>query len=159
MEVNIIHREKAAAVVVPAEAVAANAVQVVSSGKIRRVPVTVGIRGSRNVEIIGNVSKDTTVLSPARADLADGTRVRVANVNVPAKPAPEAPVDATLDPTPSPGPSPGPVASAALDRNSAAVVTSSVDADNAVISSAISAHVDSIVNDARRNVGKYSTTR
>ena len=89
VEVNIIHREKAAAVVVPAEAVAANAVQVVSNGKIRRVPVTVGICGSRNVEIIGNVSKDTTVLSPARADLADGTRVRVENVA--AKPATDAP--------------------------------------------------------------------
>jgi hypothetical protein len=134
-----------------------NAVQVVSNGKIQRVPVTVGIRGSRNVEIIGNVSKDTTVLSPARADLTDGTRVRVAIVNVPAKPAPEAPVDATPDTSPAASPGPGP--SAALDRNSAAVATSSVDADNAMISSALSAHVDSIVNDARRNVGKYSATR
>src|SRR5712672_1828210 len=142
VEVNIIYREKTAAIVVPNEAVSGNAVQVVSSGKIRRVPVTVGIRGSRNVEIIGNVSKDTTVLSPARADLADGTRVRVANVNVPAKSAPEAPVDATPDPTPSPGPS-------------TAVVVSAADADDAVISAAISAHVDSVVNDARRNVGKY----
>ena len=170
VEVNIIYREKTAAIVVPNEAVSGNAVQVVSNGKVERVPVTVGIRGSRNVEIIGNVSKDTTVLSPARADLADGTRVRVENVNVPARPAPEAPVDATPDPAPAPGPTsapgpaPGPALgpgpSAALDRNSAAaVVTSSVDADNAVISSAISAHVDSIVNDARRNVGKYSATR
>ena len=41
------------------------------------------------------------------------------------------------------------------DREPAAIVTSSADADNAVISSAISAHVDSVVNDARRNVGKY----
>jgi RND family efflux transporter MFP subunit len=170
VEVNIIHREKTAAIVVPSEAVSGNAVQLVSNGKIQRVPVTVGIRGSRNVEIIGNVSKDTTVLSPARADLADGTRVRVENLNVPAKPAPETAVDATPDPAPAPGPTsapgpaPGPALgpgpSAALDRNSAAaVVTSSVDADNAVISSAISAHVDSIVNDARRNVGKYSATR
>jgi hypothetical protein len=168
VEVNIIYREKTAAIVVPNEAVSGNAVQVVSNGKVDRVPVTVGIRGSRNVEIIGNVSKDTTVLSPARADLADGTRVRVENLNVPAKPAPEAPVDATPDPAPgptsgpgpAPSPAPGPGPSAALDRNSAAaVVTSSVDADNAVISSAISAHVDSIVNDARRNVGKYSATR
>ena len=141
VEVNIIHREKAAAVVVPAEAVAANAVQVVSSGKIRRVPVTVGIRGSRNVEIVGNVSKDATVLSPARADLADGTRVRVENVA--AKPATDAPAD--VIPSPSPAP----------DREPAAIVTSSADADSAVISSAISAHVDSVVNDARRNVGKY----
>ena len=103
------------------------------------------------------------MLSPARADLADGTRVHVENVNVPAKPAPEPAVDATPDPspssTPSSGPAPGPGPSAALDRNSTTVVTSSVDADNAVISSAISAHVDSVVNDARRNVGKYSATR
>jgi hypothetical protein len=152
--------------VVPNEAVSGNAVQVVSNGKVERVPVTVGIRGSRNVEIIGNVSKDTTVLSPARADLADGTRVRVANVNLPARPAPEAPWTPARIPLPLPVPLLVPVPllarvpSAALDRNSAAaVVTSSVDADNAVISSAISAHVDSIVNDARRNVGKYSATR
>ena len=59
VEVNIIYREKTAAVVVPAEAVVGNAVQVVSDGKVQRVPVTVGIRGSRNVEIVGNVSKDT----------------------------------------------------------------------------------------------------
>jgi multidrug efflux pump subunit AcrA (membrane-fusion protein) len=143
VEVNIIHREKAAAVVVPTEAVAANAVQVVSNGKIRRVPVTVGIRGSRNVEIVGNVSKDTTVLSPARTDLADGTRVRVENVA--AKPTTDAPADVT--PSPDPSPAPG--------REPAAIVTSSADTDNAVISSAISAHVDSVVNDARRNVGKY----
>src|SRR5207247_4382119 len=87
-------------ILVPNEAVGGNAVQVVSNGKVERVPVTVGIRGSRNVEIIGNVPKDTTVLSPSRADLADGTRVRVENVNVPAKSAPEPAVDATPDPSP-----------------------------------------------------------
>jgi hypothetical protein len=161
VEVNIIYREKTAAIVVPNEAVSGNAVQIVSDGRVQRVPVTVGIRGSRNVEIMGNVPKDTTVLSPARADLADGTRVRVTNVNVPARSAQETPVDPSPDPSPAPGPSPAPSpgASASLDRNSAAIVTSSVDADNAVISSAISAHVDSIVNDARRNVGKYAATR
>src|SRR5258707_13804140 len=104
VEVNIIYREKTAAIVVPNEAVSGNVVQVVSDGKVERVPVTVGIRGSRNVEIIGNVSKDTTVLSPARADLADGTRGRVANATVRAEPAPAAPVKATPVPTPSPGP-------------------------------------------------------
>jgi len=145
VEVNIIYREKTAAVVVPAEAVIGNAVQIVSNGKIQRVPVTVGIRGSRNIEIAGNVSKDTTVLSPARADLADGTRVRVENV-----PAPQA-TDTPADAAPSPSPAP--------DREPAAAVTSSADADDAVISSAISAHVDSIVNDARRNVGKFSAAR
>jgi RND family efflux transporter MFP subunit len=149
VEVNIVYREKAAAVVVPAEAVADNSVQVVRDGKIQRVPVSVGIRGSRNVEIIGNVSRDTTVLSPARTDLADGTRVHVENVSIPAREATDAPADATPDPDASP----------ALDRNTAAVVTSSADPDNAVISSALSAHVDSVVNDARRNAGKYPAAR
>ena len=149
VEVNIIYREKAAAVVVPAEAVIDNAVQVVRDGKVQRVPITVGIRGSRKVEIIGNVSRDTTVLSPARTDLADGTRVHVEAVNAPAKQATEAPADTIPDPGPSPG----------LDRNSGAVVASSADPDSAVISSALSAHVDSIVNDARRNAGKYPAAR
>jgi hypothetical protein len=65
--------------------------------------------------------------------------------NVAAKPAPAAPAD-VAPPVPSP----------ALDRApAAAVVASAGDADDAVISAAISAHVDSVVNDARRNVGKY----
>ena len=149
VEVNIIYREKAAAVVVPAEAVIDNAVQVVRDGKVQRVPITVGIRGSRNVEIIGNVSRDTTVLSPARTDLADSTRVHVENGNVPAKQATDVPADTTPDPGTSPG----------LDRNSGAVVASSADPDSAVISSALSAHVDSIVNDARRNAGRYPASR
>ena len=149
VEVNIIYREKAAAVVVPAEAVIDNAVQVVRDGKVQRVPITVGIRGSRNVEIIGNVSRDTTVLSPARRDLADGNRVHVEDVNSPARQATDAPADTTPDPGTSPG----------LDRNSGAVVASSADPDSAVISSALSAHVDSIVNDARRNAGKYPAAR
>src|SRR3984893_15683303 len=143
VEVNIIFREKPSAIVIPAEAVAANAVQVVSNGKVQRVPITVGIRGSRNVEIMGNVSKDTTVLSPARADLADGTRVRVENVA--AKPAPAAPADIAP-----------PVAGPALDRPpAAAVVASAGHTADAASAAAISAHVDSVVNDARRNVGKY----
>ena len=155
VEVNIIYREKTAAIVVPSEAVAGNAVQVVSGGKIRRVPVTVGIKGSRNVEIIGDVSKGATVLSPARVDLADGTRVNVEK----AKQATDVPADVTRDPGPDPvpGPTSGPALASA--REPAAVVMSAADADNAVISAAITAHVDSVVNDARRNVGKYPATR
>jgi RND family efflux transporter MFP subunit len=144
VEVNIVYREKPAAVVVPAEAVANNAVQVVNDGKIQRVPVTVGIRGTRNVEIAGGVSRDTTVLSPARVDLADGTRVSV-DTAASARQKREVPVDAT--PASSP---------AVSEREPAAVVASSADADNVVISAAISARVDSVVNDARRNVGKLA---
>src|SRR5246127_107248 len=85
-EVNIIVREKPSAIVVPSEAIAADAVQTVEDGRVERVPVQVGVRGSRNVEIIGSVSKGTEVLSPARSDLAEGARVRVDNSR--AKPEP-----------------------------------------------------------------------
>src|SRR3984893_7261366 len=55
VEANIVVREKPLAIVVPDEAVAGNAVQVVNNGRIQRIPVTIGVRGSRNVEIIGEV--------------------------------------------------------------------------------------------------------
>jgi RND family efflux transporter MFP subunit len=149
VEANIVYHEKPAAVVVPTEAVIGNSVQIVNGGKIERVPITVGIRGSRNVEIIGKVSKGTPVLSPARADLADGTRVHAQSVA--AKQTAEAPADDNnAAPTPAAAPS--------ANKPPAAVASSS-DPDDAVISTAISAHVDSIVNDARRNVGKYSAAR
>jgi RND family efflux transporter MFP subunit len=152
VEANIIFREKASALVVPAEAVAGNAVQVVVNDRIERVPVTVGIRGSRNVEIVGDVSRGMAVLSPARIDLADGTKVRIENsqannqANKQASPAPGAPSDVTPDQDTA-SPPPAPVAAATIEP------------DNAVISAAISAHIDSVVNDARRNVGKYSASR
>jgi membrane fusion protein, multidrug efflux system len=141
-EVNIIVREKPSAIVVPSEAVAGDAVQIVEDGGVQRVPVQVGIRGSRNVEIIGNVSKGTEVLSPARSDLADGARVRVDNPRV--NPAPVVP-DAM----------PETVAERSLPSASPA----STDPDSAVISAAISAHIDSVVNDARRNYAKYGANR
>jgi RND family efflux transporter MFP subunit len=147
VEANIVFREKASATVVPAEAVAGDAVQVVANGRIERMPVKVGIRGSRNVEIIGDVTRGMAVLSPARADLADGTRVRIDNslVRRPAGPASAAP-DATPDQDTTAPPT-------------ATVAAVTTDPDNAVISAAISAHIDSVVNDARRNVTRYSANR
>jgi RND family efflux transporter MFP subunit len=146
VEANIIFREKPAALVVPAEAVASNAVQVIANDRIERVPVTVGIRGSRNVEIVGDVSRGMAVLSPARLDLADGTRVRTGNsVARQASPAPGGSSDSTPDQDASPSPP--------------ALAPATTDPDNAVISSAISAHIDSVVNDARRNVTRYSANR
>jgi RND family efflux transporter MFP subunit len=145
VEANIIFREKPAALVVPAEAVAGNAVQVVANDRIERVPVTVGIRGSRNVEIIGDVSRGMAVLSPARIDLADGTKVRIDGgpAKQPSSPANASSATPDLD-TPSAPP---------------ALAPATTDPDNAVISSAISAHIDSVVNDARRNVTRYSANR
>ncbi len=139
VETNIIFREKPAAIVVPAEAVAGDSVQMVDDGRIKRVPITVGIRGSRNTEIIGDVSKGTTVLSPARRDLADGARIRIDNsLTRAAEPA------AVSEPTDQPGAAP----EAAVV---ASVTTAPSDPDDAVISAAMTAHIDSVVSDARRN--------
>jgi RND family efflux transporter MFP subunit len=73
VEVNIVFREKANALVVPVEAVAGNAIQVVHGDRISFVSVSTGIRGSR---LIGDVAEGAKVVSPARKDLSDGTAVR-----------------------------------------------------------------------------------
>ena len=150
VEANIIVREKAQAIVVPTEAIADDAVQVVNNGRIQRLPVRLGVRGSRNVEIMGDVTRGMAVLSPARPDLADGTLVAVRPIA--ARPAAEtrditsdvAPPAAQDAPTPPPASAPAPVAAAPSDP------------DLAMIANAISAHIDSVVNDARRNVGRLA---
>ena len=143
VEVNIIFREKPTAIVVPVEALTGDTVQVVDNGRVERVPVSIGVRGSRNVEIISGVTRGEAVLAPARTDLADGTRVRIEN-NL-AKPLTETP--AVPEATPDKDPPAAPNAFVATDP------------DSAVISAAISAHIDSVVNDGRRNVAKYSASR
>lgn len=79
VEVNIIFRETPSAMVVPNEAVLDGAVQVVSDGRVKRIPVSTGVRGTRATEVIGAISPGATLLVPARKDLADGKRVRVEN--------------------------------------------------------------------------------
>jgi RND family efflux transporter MFP subunit len=154
VEANIIFREKPSALVVPAEAVAGNVVEVVANDRIERIPVTVGIRGSRNIEIVGDVSRGMAVLSPARIDLADGTKVRIDASKVKQATPSASPDDAAPDQNAM---APAPSAPAAATTTSA--VTATTDPDNAVISAAISAHIDSVVNDARRNVTRYSANR
>src|SRR5258705_10819098 len=121
VEANIIFREKASALVVPAEAVAGNAVQVVVNDRIERVPVTVGIRGSRNTEIIGDVSRGMAVLSPGRIHLVDGTKVRIENSQArQASPAANAPSEAAPDQDTAPPP-PAPVAAATTEPDNAVI--------------------------------------
>ena len=139
VEVNIIFREKQAAIVVPAEAVAGDSVQMVDDGRIRQVPVKVGIRGSRNIEIIGDVSKGTPVLSPARRDLADGARIRIDNS-----------LTRAVEPAAASEPADQPVATPEV-AVVATAATAPMDPDDAVISAAMTAHIDSVINDARRN--------
>jgi hypothetical protein len=140
VEANIIFREKPAAIVVPAEAIAGDWVQIIDDGQVRRVPIKVGIRGNRNTEIIGDIAKGTTVLSPARRDLADGTRIRIDNSLAKA-----------VDPVAPSEPVDQPVATPEPPVLAAATPSTPTDPDDTVISAAISAHIDSVVNDARRN--------
>jgi hypothetical protein len=141
VEVNIIFREKPAAIVVPAEAVAGDSVQMVDDGRIVVVPIKVGIRGNRNIEIIGEISKGTPVLSPARRDLADGARIRIDNSLTRAVES-----EAASEPADQPGPTPE------VTVVAAATPAAPADPDDAVISAAMTAHIDSVINDARRNI-------
>ena len=152
VEANIIVREKPQAIVVPSEALTDDAVQVVNNGRIQRLPVRPGVRGSRNVEVIGDITRGMAVLSPARPDLADGTLVTVSKIASKTASAAET-RDLTDEPAPSPAQdtvAPSPAIA------SSPVAAAPSDPDLAVIATAISAHIDSVVNDARRNVGRLA---
>jgi RND family efflux transporter MFP subunit len=77
VEANIVTREKANALLVPADAVQASTVFVVEDNRARRRQVEVGIRGTRNVEILSGLREGERVASPAPSSLANGARVRV----------------------------------------------------------------------------------
>ena len=76
VEANIVVAEVKGALLLPAEAVIDNSVQIIEGGRARRRPVGVGIRGTRMVEIRGGLQPADRVVSPMRMELADGARVR-----------------------------------------------------------------------------------
>ncbi len=76
VEANIITREKPNALLVPADALQANAVFVVDGARARKRAVTVGIRGTRAVEILSGLADGEQVASPA-GTLKDGTRLHL----------------------------------------------------------------------------------
>jgi RND family efflux transporter MFP subunit len=78
VEANVVTREKKDALLVPSDAMQGQQVLVVDGGRVRRRPVEVGIRGTRSVEILSGLSEGERVASPALADVADDSRVRVA---------------------------------------------------------------------------------
>jgi RND family efflux transporter MFP subunit len=161
VEVNIVFRENPDALVVPAEAIADNAISIVNADRTSRVRVSTGVRGARLVEVVGGVAEGAMVVSPARTDLADGTAVRVdllpeiitprtqpsavaeAKPNA-ARSNPYGTTRSTVESNPSPG----------LTVREARVTASDGDVPveevNQAISAALSARVLSIVNDARR---------
>ncbi len=127
VEVNIIFRETPSAIVVPNEAILDGAVQTVSDGKVKRIPVATGVRGTRATEVKGAVSPGATLLVPARKELADGRRVRTENV-----------VSQVVQPSPAGSDSPG-------------RPETSRDYIDQEIATSLSTHLNNIVSDARRD--------
>ncbi|MBI5320558.1 efflux RND transporter periplasmic adaptor subunit [Bradyrhizobium sp.] len=140
VEVNIIFRENPSAVVVPNEAILGGAVQVVRDGEVKRVPVSTGVRGSRATEVTGGISPGTMLLVPARKELADGARVRIENPPKPEPAATRAADDSSVKPREADG-------TASRDGDKDSQIDQS-------IASALSAHMESIVNDARREASR-----
>jgi len=77
VEANIVTREKPNALLIPADAVQGNAVFVLDGSQVRKREVTIGIRGTRVVEVLSGLADGERVASPAATDLMDGARVRV----------------------------------------------------------------------------------
>ena len=77
VEANIVVREKKDALVAPAEALAGNAVYVVEGDRAVRRSVTLGIRGTRAVEIVVGLSEGEKIIAPPPQGLKDGAKVRV----------------------------------------------------------------------------------
>jgi RND family efflux transporter MFP subunit len=77
VEANVITREKKDALLIPADAVQGQQVLVLDGGRVRRRPVEIGIRGTRNVEVLSGLSEGERVASPVPTNIADGSRVRV----------------------------------------------------------------------------------
>jgi RND family efflux transporter MFP subunit len=77
VEANVITREKPGALLVPADAVRQNLVFVIDGSHVRKRDVKIGIRGTRNSEILSGLDEGERVASPAATELKDRSRVRV----------------------------------------------------------------------------------
>ena len=77
VEANVVTREKADALLIPADAVQGTSVFVVDGNRVRKRDIEIGIRGTRAVEVLSGLAANEAVASPALATLADGRRVRV----------------------------------------------------------------------------------
>ena len=77
VEANIVTREKPNALLIPADAVQGNAVFVLDGAHVRKREVRIGIRGTREVEVLSGLAEGEKVASPAATELKDGARVRV----------------------------------------------------------------------------------
>ncbi len=77
VEANIVTREKPDALLIPADALQGNAVFVLDGSTARKREVKIGIRGTREVEVLSGLAEGERVAAPAPTELKDGARVRV----------------------------------------------------------------------------------
>ena len=77
VEANIVTREKRDALLIPADALQGSAVFVLDGSTARKREIKIGIRGTREVEVLSGLAAGERVAAPAPTDLKDGERVRV----------------------------------------------------------------------------------
>lgn len=75
VEVNIITRTRADALLVPADAVSGNAAMVAEDGVARRRDLEIGIRGIKEIEVLSGLDAGARLIAPFPENLADGARV------------------------------------------------------------------------------------
>ena len=83
VEANVVVREVRGVLLVPAEAVIAGKVMVLEGGVVREVAIRTGVVGARMIEAVEGLTKDQTVVSPAKSDLKTGVRVKVVSGSSP----------------------------------------------------------------------------
>jgi len=88
-EVNIVTREKPNALLVPANAVIDNSLLIIRDGRPMLREVSIGIRGTSNIEIVSGAEEGELIVSPATANIKDVSHVRVTTID--ARVAPLAP--------------------------------------------------------------------
>lgn len=76
VEVNVIVRVSAGALLVPTNVLRGSALFVVQNGVARRRDVTVGIRGASNAQVVTGLDGTEHVIAPFPEDLADGAAVK-----------------------------------------------------------------------------------
>jgi RND family efflux transporter MFP subunit len=77
VEANIITRKKPHALLIPADALQNDTVFVIEGNQVRKRKVIIGIRGTREVEVLSGLKEGERLVSPVPLDLTDGARVRV----------------------------------------------------------------------------------
>jgi RND family efflux transporter MFP subunit len=76
VEANVISRRKPNALLVPSDAIQERSVFVIADGRLQKRAVEIGIRGTRQTEILKGLQDNERVVSPAKVELKDGARVR-----------------------------------------------------------------------------------